>query len=168
MTGLPGRSDADAVVVHRLLNAGGATVATAESLTGGLLGAALTAVPGASATYRGGVVAYSTDLKADLLGVPGDLLDALGPVAPDVATAMADGVRRRCRATYGVATTGVAGPDPQDGKPVGLVYVAVAGPTGVEAVRVDAGQTGTRADIRARAVDAALTLLRATLESAQG
>jgi PncC family amidohydrolase len=156
----------EARVVHRLLAAAGATVATAESLTGGLVGAVLTAVPGASATYRGGVIAYASDLKAGMLGVPPALLAAHGAVHPDVATAMADGVRRRTGATYGLATTGVAGPDPQDGQPVGLVYVAVAGPDGAEVVTLQPAGASDRARIRAAAVQAALSLLRGTLENA--
>ncbi len=109
------------------LTARGQTIAVAESLTGGLVAAALTAVPGASAVVRGGVVAYATDLKAELLGVPADLLERYGAVHPEVAAAMAAGVRDRLRAGYGLATTGVAGPDPAEGKPVGTVYIAVAG-----------------------------------------
>ena len=91
-----------------------------------MLAAALTAIPGASAAFRGGVVAYATDLKAALLGVPAALLDRHGAVHPEVARAMADGVRSRLGATVGAATTGVAGPDPQDGQPVGTVYIAVS------------------------------------------
>ena len=102
------------------------TVATAESLTGGLLGSLLTAVPGASASYVGGVISYATRLKETLVGVAPDTLATLGPVASRTAAEMAAGVARRCEADWGVATTGVAGPDPQDGHPVGEVYVAVA------------------------------------------
>ena len=109
-----------------LLTARGDTIAVAESLTGGLLAAALTAIPGASAAVRGGVVAYATGLKAALLGVPAGLLERHGAVHPDVARAMADGVRDRLGATVGAATTGVAGPEPQDGRPVGTVYIAVS------------------------------------------
>ena len=90
----------------------GQTLATAESLTGGMLGAAITAIPGASVVYRGGIVAYATELKTVLLGVPAGLLARHGPVHPDVAAAMAAGVRDRLGATWGLATTGVAGPDP--------------------------------------------------------
>ncbi len=115
-------------VAQRLLLDGGATVATAESLTGGLLGAALTSMPGSSATFRGGVVVYATETKSGLLDVPADLLHERGAVDPDVAIAMARGVRARFGATYGLATTGVAGPTEQDGKPVGTVFVALAGP----------------------------------------
>jgi PncC family amidohydrolase len=158
--------DDTAAVVHRLLVGEAATVATAESLTGGLLGAALTCVPGASTSYRGGVVAYATELKTTLLGVDPEVLAARGAVDPGVAAAMAGGARTRCAATYGVATTGVAGPDPQDGKPVGLVYVAVSGPRGVEVV--EQRLAGDRAAIRGEAVRAALRLLRKTLEGRDG
>ncbi len=111
------------------LAARGETVATAESLTGGLLAATIVDVPGASAVFRGGLVVYATDLKATLGGVPVDLLAERGPVDPDVAAALAAGARERCGATWGLATTGVAGPTPQDGIAVGTVFVAVAGPS---------------------------------------
>jgi nicotinamide-nucleotide amidase len=143
------------------LTARGQTIAVAESLTGGLVAAALTAVPGASAVVRGGVVAYATDLKADLLGVPADLLERYGAVHPEVAAAMAAGVRDRLRAGYGLATTGVAGPDPAEGKPVGTVYIAVAGPGPARsrALALD----GDRAAIRAATVESVLALLCAAL-----
>lgn len=133
-----------------------ATLASAESLTGGLVGAALTGVPGVSAVYRGGVVVYATELKATLCGVPAELLDRAGPVHPDTAAAMASGVRERLAATYGLATTGVAGPDPQDGHPAGEVYVAAAGPDDVRVRRLRL--SGDRASIRAGTVDAVLEL----------
>jgi nicotinamide-nucleotide amidase len=149
---------ADVADVHRLLAEADASVAVAESLTGGLLGATLTSMPGASATFRGGVLVYSTDLKETLGGVPGPLLDAEGAVSAEVAAAMAAGVRDRTGATYGVALTGVAGPDLQEGQPAGTVFVAVAGPSGgqVRSLRLPGG----RADIRAGSVDAALEMLR--------
>ena len=142
----------------------GQTVAVAESLTGGLLAASLVDVPGASAVFRGGVVAYATDLKAALLGVPADLLQRHGPVHPDVAAAMAEGVRDRLGATFGVATTGVAGPDPSDGLPVGTVHVAAAGPAGTR--RRPLSLAGDRRSIREQAVAGALGLLRGMLEAA--
>jgi nicotinamide-nucleotide amidase len=108
-----------------LLARRGESVATAESLTGGLVAAALTTVPGASVVVRGALVAYATDLKAALLGVPPGLLERCGAVHPDVAAAMAAGVRDLLGASVGVGTTGVAGPDPADGQPVGTVYVAI-------------------------------------------
>lgn len=144
-----------------LLTARDETVASAESLTGGLVAAALTAVPGASAAFRGGVVTYATDLKSAVLGVPDDLLAAHGAVHPEVAAAMAAGVRARLAATFGVATTGVAGPDPADGQPVGTVYIAVA--SGTRQAGSGLSLTGTRAQIRAGTVRAALSLLVSTL-----
>ncbi|HET8614606.1 MAG TPA: CinA family protein [Actinomycetales bacterium] len=122
--------DVAAELVELLLT-GGSTVATAESLTGGLVGAAITAVPGCSAVYRGGVVSYATELKAQLLDVDRSLLAELGAVHRRVAEAMADGARQRLDADYAVATTGVAGPSPQDGRRPGTVFVGVAGPHGI-------------------------------------
>ncbi|HEY8533187.1 MAG TPA: CinA family protein [Micromonospora sp.] len=118
--------EAEAVV--RALARRGETLAVVESLTGGLLAATVVDVPGASAVFRGGLVAYATDLKASLVGVPHDLLAERGPVDPDVARALAEGGRSRCGADWALATTGVAGPQPQGDKPVGLVYVALVGP----------------------------------------
>jgi nicotinamide-nucleotide amidase len=148
--------------VHRRLAAADATVAVAESLTGGLLGATLTAVAGASRTFRGGVIAYATDLKERLLEVPGPLLDAEGAVSAHVAAAMAAGVRDTLRSTYGVALTGVAGPDSQDGNRPGTVFVAVAGP-GDGQVR-ELMVAGDRKAVRVAAVDAAIDLLRDLLD----
>jgi nicotinamide-nucleotide amidase len=144
-----------------LLRARGDTIAVAESLTGGMLAAALTAIPGASAAFRGGVVAYATPLKAALLGVPAALLDSRGAVDPEVARAMADGVRSRLGATVGAATTGVAGPDPQDGQPVGTVYIAVSagGDTTVRSLALSGG----RHQIREATVEQSLDLLICTL-----
>ncbi|MHC0428804.1 CinA family protein [Streptomyces sp. O3] len=111
-----------------LLAGRGETLAVAESLTGGLVAAELTGVAGASRCFRGSVTAYATELKGRLLGVDGTLLAERGAVDPEVARQMAEGVRRALGADWGIATTGVAGPEPQDGQPVGTVYVAVAGP----------------------------------------
>ena len=108
------------------------TVATAESLTGGLVGATLPAVPGASAVYRGGLIVYATELKAELGRVAPQTLAADGPVAASTAAQLARGAADVCGADWGLATTGVAGPEAQDGHPVGQVYVAVAGPPAVE------------------------------------
>jgi nicotinamide-nucleotide amidase len=151
------------------LTARGLTLATAESLTGGLLAARVVDVPGASAVLRGGVVAYATDLKHRLLGVDADLLAARGAVDPDVAAAMARGVRERLGADIGVATTGVAGPDPQDGHPAGTVFVAVSlspalatGPGGAVRV-VPLLLAGDRPAIRTATVAEALGLVAATV-----
>jgi nicotinamide-nucleotide amidase len=115
-----------AAEVLSLLHAANWTVATAESLTGGLVAATLTDIPGASRSFRGGVVSYATDLKASLLGVDSAMLAAHGAVYAPVAAAMAAGVRDRLGATVGIATTGVAGPDPQDGVAPGTVHIAVS------------------------------------------
>ncbi|MFE3449237.1 CinA family protein [Nonomuraea sp. NPDC059194] len=142
----------------------GATLAVAESLTGGLLGATFTAMGGASAAFRGGVISYSSDLKRELLAVPGELLEREGAVHPEVAAAMARGVARLCGATYGLAVTGVAGPDPQDGKPVGTVHVALSGPEGKMWHR-DLARGGSRGRIRQRTVDEAVDLLAGVLKA---
>jgi nicotinamide-nucleotide amidase len=145
-------------VVHRLLRDRGETVAVAESLTGGLLGARLTRMPGSSETFRGGVVAYATELKAGLLGVPVDVLQTHGAVSGRAAAAMAIGTRTALGSTYGVALTGVAGPEPQEGKEPGLVYVGLASPeaTVVRELRLP----GDRDRVRELAVTASLDLLR--------
>lgn len=159
---LPG-GDQAAEAVARWRDRGG-TVATAESLTGGLLGAALTSVPGASAVFLGGVISYATVAKSELAQVPGETLRRNGPVAADTAVAMAAGVRRMLGATAGVATTGVAGPDDQDGHPPGTVYVAVVMPAGP-------GTAVPRAGNRRRADEArtdAVAGIRVTGTSAAG
>ncbi|MFF7637879.1 CinA family protein [Kitasatospora sp. NPDC008050] len=143
--------------VHTELRTLGATVAVAESLTGGLLSAQLVEVPGASQTFRGSVTAYATELKAAVLGVDEGLLAVHGPVHPVVARQMAEGVRRLLGATYGLGTTGVAGPTEQDGHAVGTVHLGFAGPGGT-AVR-SPQLSGDRATIRRKAVAGALELL---------
>ncbi len=139
------------------LQVGGQTVAVAESLTGGLVAAALTDIPGASVAFRGGVVAYATELKATLLGVDEEMLARHGAVYAPVAAAMAEGVRTRLDATYGVATTGVAGPEPVEGQPVGTAHIAVsaADDTVVRTIAL----TGDRHQIRRLTVEHALGLL---------
>lgn len=154
-------ADAQARQIVTTLAGRGQTVAAAESITGGLVTAALTTVPGSSAVLRGGVVAYATDLKVALLGVDPVLLAQAGPVDARVAAAMATGVRERLDATYGVATTGEAGPDSASGQPVGTLFVAVGGPDGCDVVGLTAG--GARPAVRAAAVRAALDLLAACL-----
>ncbi|QCW51073.1 CinA family protein [Nocardioides dongxiaopingii] len=150
--------------VHDLLREGGSTLATAESLTGGRLAALLTAVPGASAAYRGGVVAYASDVKTSVLGVPQEVVDRVGVVSAECAAAMAEGVRRLTGATYGVATTGVAGPTEQEGKAPGTVFVAVAGPGGGPTLALEL--PGDRARVVERtceeALEAVLSLLGST------
>lgn len=135
----------------------GLSVASAESLTAGRFVAALVDVPGASAVVRGGLVTYATDLKATLAGVDADRLEETGPVDPHVAAEMAVGAARACVADIGLACTGVAGPDPQDGKDVGLVFTAVA--FGSRAQVVEHRFAGDREAIRARTVEAMIERL---------
>jgi nicotinamide-nucleotide amidase len=159
--------------VVRLLTVRGETLAVAESLTGGLVAADITTVPGASKAFRGSVTAYATELKHELLGVDASLLAQRGAVDPQVAAQMAAGVRKALGADWGLATTGVAGPEPQDGKPVGTVFVAVSGPRGrdcdsagggkVEALRLN----GDRAEIRMESVRSVLALLLKELAGEQ-
>lgn len=152
--------------VHLLLRAEGATVATAESLTGGRLATRLTDVPGASETYLGGAVTYATQLKVAMLGVSEDLVADHGVVSPECAEAMASGVRALTGATYGLATTGVAGPEPQEDQPVGTVYIGVAGPGFVGSVPLSL--SGNRTNIQEEACTAALSALEARLIEAEG
>ncbi|MEU5436706.1 CinA family protein [Streptomyces sp. NPDC020719] len=152
----------EAARVLRLLTQRDQTVAVAESLTGGLVAAELTGVPGASRAFRGSVTAYATELKRDVLGVDGTLLAERGAVDPEVAQQMAAGVRAVLGADWGIATTGVAGPEQQDGQPVGTVYVAVRGPGGngkTAALRLNGG----RAEIRRESVRSVLELLSGEL-----
>ncbi|HEX5918310.1 MAG TPA: CinA family protein [Nocardioides sp.] len=153
-----GEPDDTAARVLEALAARGETLATAESLTGGLLSAQLTDVPGASRSFVGGVVSYATRVKVSLLGVPDVLVETYGVVSGECAGAMAQGARRALGATWAAATTGVAGPDEQEGKPVGTVWVAVAGPSGGVDRRL-ALSGGDRLAIRRATCDAALELL---------
>lgn len=153
--------DSLAAVVVASLERAGQTVAVAESLTAGLVGAAITEVPGSSAVFRGGVQVYATDLKRTLAGVPQAVLDEHGAVSPQTAAALAEGVRDRLGATYGLGLTGVAGPDPQEGHPPGTLHLAVAGPDGT--VTRTARLPGERARVRLLAVTAGLDLLRRQL-----
>lgn len=156
----------NATAAIELLKRGGLTVATAESLTGGLLCGALTDVPGASAVVRGAVVAYASDVKASVLGVGADVLARPGgAVQEEVARQMAAGVCGALASTVGIATTGVAGPDPQDGQPVGTVFVAVAVRGAVVARRLSLH--GSRREIRDAAVAGALALLVDQLGAAE-
>lgn len=155
-----------AAPVLDLLSARGHTLAVAESLTGGAVAAALTAVPGASAAFRGSVTAYATEVKHDLLGVDAELLAERGAVDPEVARQMATGVRDLLGAEWGAATTGVAGPDPQDGQPVGTVFIAVAPPGARRAVAQRVEAAGDREAIRAQTVAAVLAALHEALVEA--
>jgi nicotinamide-nucleotide amidase len=151
--------------VARLLGQRRRSLATAESLTGGLVGGRVTTVPGASDYYRGGVVAYATEAKAAVLGVDQKLLDEHGPASEPVAAAMAEGARLAFAADVGLATTGVAGPTEQDGRPIGSVYLAVADAAGTVTTTIRA--PGDRTQVRAWATTIALDLLRRRLEGAE-
>jgi nicotinamide-nucleotide amidase len=151
-----------AEIVLALCRARGLTLATAESCTGGLVAARLTAVPGSSDVFRGSVVAYADQVKENELGVPSAVLAEHGAVSAEAAMALAEGVRRRLGSDVGVATTGVAGPGggtPE--KPVGLVFLHASGPAGDAARRIDL--PGDREMIRGRATAAALHLVRRLL-----
>jgi nicotinamide-nucleotide amidase len=156
------RADTVAAEVVAALVSRGLTIAVAESLTGGLLVAELITVPGASAVVSGGVVAYNTALKHSILGVSKKLLDSQGAVDPDVAAQMAEGVRVACAvegipSAIGISTTGVAGPDPQDGKPVGTVFVGIASDTGTSILSLSL--EGSREAIRRAVVSESLAKL---------
>lgn len=138
------------------------TVATAESLTAGMVAAALANTAGASGMLQGGVVAYQNSVKAAVLGVPQELLDAVGSVDGDVAAAMAAGARRACGADIGISTTGVAGPDPHDGKAVGTVFIGFATESGSRAFEYSF--SGDRQSIRNQACAAAVERLLGGLE----
>lgn len=154
--------------VHRMLAEQQQTVAVAESVTGGLLAAALTSTAGASATFRGGLVVYATDLKARLAGVSESLLAEQGAVAPQVALELARGVRSRLSASWGVGVTGVAGPQPQDGKAVGTVFLSVVGPgDGIESVS-ELNLSGNRNTIRVQIVEQAVALLAGAVSHLAG
>lgn len=156
-----GDTAAIAAEVLRLLAESDQTLAVAESLTGGMVAAELTAVAGASRSFRGSVTAYATELKHRLLGVDAGLLAAEGAVNAQVAAEMAAGVRRVLGASWGIATTGVAGPDPQDGQPVGTVFIAVAGPVGRKTVPLRL--IGSRTEIRRESARTVLELLSSEL-----
>lgn len=167
MTGTPSTdpltAEAPAADLVRALIDAGQTVATAESLTAGLLAATIAGVPGASAVLRGGLIVYATDLKESLAGVSADTLSTDGPVAASTAEQLAVGARIRCESDWGIGLTGVAGPDSQDGREVGTVFLGLSGPEGTEVVRLKL--SGDRWTIRVSAVRAAVTELLRSLRS---
>ncbi len=158
-----GSVDVPEALLSQLIRTG-ATLATAESCTGGQVAHMITAVAGVSPFYLGGVVSYANEAKNELLGVPVALLEAHGAVSPQVAAAMAEGVRNRLGSDFGLSTTGVAGPSggtPE--KPVGLVYLGLATSKGVQTRRLDIGSEQPRAIIQQRSSKAALNWARLTL-----
>lgn len=148
---------ADAHALVSTLTSRGVTVATAESLTGGQLAAMFTAVPGASACFTGGVVAYASAVKVSVLGVAPTIIEEYGAVSAECAAAMALGSRSLLGSTYALATTGVAGPDLQEGHPAGHVWVGCAGPTGVETRLLSL--EGDRAAVQSASCRGALSVL---------
>jgi nicotinamide-nucleotide amidase len=156
--------DSLAAVVLALLRARGETLAVAESCTGGGIGAALAAIPGASDVFLGGVIAYANSVKQQLLGVPAGALQAHGAVSDPVALAMAAGARRSTGATWAIAVTGIAGPGGgSQEKPVGLVHIAIAGPAGSSSQGVHFGATRGRHWIQTLTTGEALNRLRLRL-----
>jgi nicotinamide-nucleotide amidase len=152
--------DARALVAE--LTARQQTVATAESLTAGLIAATIAGVPGASVVLTGGLVTYTETTKIVLAGVARELLADVGPVAAPTVRALAAGARERGGATWGIGVTGVAGPDPHGGHPVGAVFVGLAGPAGTDVTQLTLA--GSRWDIRLAAAHAAIAGLRALVE----
>lgn len=152
----------DSQALVDLLSERNATVATAESLTGGRLAARMSEAPGSSEIFLGGAVTYATEAKVKVLGVPQEVVDEHGVVSADCARAMAEGARRLLGSTYGVSTTGVAGPDTQEGKPVGTVFVGIAGPDGTDVVPL--ALDGDRTSITTETVAAAVEALVAAIE----
>ena len=136
----------------------GKTLATAESCTGGMIGQRITAVPGSSAVYKGGIISYTNEIKQNLLGVDRVLLEKEGAVSAPVAKAMAEGARRVLNADIAVSVTGLAGPGGDDyGNPVGTVYIGYADEKGAQAVCFRF--VGDRETVRTQAVEAALKLI---------
>lgn len=149
--------------IHRLMSAGESTLSVAESCTGGLIAYRVTSVPGSSAYFLGGVIAYSNELKHQLLGVQGATLDNYGAVSETCAREMADGIRRLTGSTIGVSTTGIAGPGGATRrKPVGLIYIACATPSGTEVHEVR-----WRGDRTANMLDATDFALRLIVNAAR-
>lgn len=149
--------------VADLLVGRGLTIATAESCSAGLVSYLLTCVPGSSQYFRGGIVAYADDVKTELAGVRQDLLARFGAVSDQVARAMAEGARETVGTDIGVGITGIAGPGGATAaKPVGIVYIAVAGPGWTRSERL--ALAGNRAAVRWQSAQAALDLVRHSLE----
>ncbi|KAI9159097.1 CinA-like protein [Paramyrothecium foliicola] len=154
-------------VIH-LLKSAGQTLGIAESLTGGAMMKTITSVSGAGAVFRGGIVSYATPLKHTLLSVDRNLVDREGVIHADVAAQMAEGVRKATtidgvQTTWGIGTTGVAGPEPQDGKPAGIVFIGIASPKGSQAWG-PFSFSGSRDQVREATISEALLRLRDELK----
>lgn len=167
MTHQPGHQvaapDVERIVAEAV--AGQLTVATAESLTAGMVCSELASIPGASGMLMGAVVAYQNSVKESVLGVSSELLSRAGSVDPEVARRMAQGVRRLTGASLGVSTTGVAGPEPHDGQPVGTVYIGLADEYGAWCAQYSF--LGNRSAIRRQAAAHALLELQQAIDAAE-
>ena len=149
-------------IVLYYLEMRGATLSVAESCTGGLIAERLTSISGSSRSFLGGAVVYSNELKTEFAGVPEELIEEKGAVSKEVASALAEGIRRRCRSTYGVGVTGIAGPSGgTEEKPVGLVYIAIS--DGIQTEVVEKNFSGDRERIRFYASQQALDMVRRKL-----
>lgn len=149
-------------IVLYYLEMRGATLSVAESCTGGLIAERLTSISGSSRSFLGGAVVYSNELKTEFAGVPEELIEEKGAVSREVATALAEGIRRRCRSTYGIGVTGIAGPGGgSEEKPVGLVYIAIS--DGVQTDVVEKNFAGDRERIRFYSSQQALDMIRRKL-----
>ena len=157
-------SDWDAATVISNLISRAETISVAESLTGGGLGAALTAIPGSSSAFLGGVIAYQGQVKRDLLGVSQELIDEYGVVSQEVAMAMAQGARKVFGSTWGISATGVAGPDEVDGIPTGTVWLAICGPINQS---TQLRLPGEREVVRNATVSSAITTFAGILNALQ-
>ena len=156
------RSESLEQIVLYYLEMRGATLSVAESCTGGLIAERLTSISGSSRSFLGGAVVYSNELKTEFAGVPEELIEEKGAVSKEVATALAEGIRRRCRSTYGLGVTGIAGPSGgTEEKPVGLVYIALS--DGVQTEVVEKNFSGDRERIRFYASQQALDMVRRKL-----
>jgi nicotinamide-nucleotide amidase len=149
-------------IVLYYLEMRGATLSVAESCTGGLIAERLTSISGSSRSFLGGAVVYSNELKTEFAGVPEELIEDKGAVSREVAAALAEGIRRRCRSTYGIGVTGIAGPGGgSEEKPVGLVYIAIS--DGVQTDVVEKNFAGDRERIRFYSSQQALDMIRRKL-----
>ncbi len=144
------------------LRSRGESVSVAESLTGGGLGAAITAIPGSSDVFLGGVIAYQTSVKQDILKVPKSLIDEFGVVSEEVAVAMAEGSQDLFKSTWAIATTGVAGPGPSDGVESGTVWIAIRGPINQSTALAIQGE---REEVRNACLSSAITAFARILAS---
>lgn len=165
MTARPaGDADPAAIALVSALRHRGWTVATAESLTAGMLASTIAEVPGASAVLRGGVIVYATELKHALAGVGEDILARHGAVSAETARALAVGAAERCGANVGIGLTGVAGPDEQEGRPVGTVYIGLSlpgRPAWAERLTLSGGRRAIRTAACAAAMDMVTDLAQA-------